>query len=413
MRFFPAASLLLASAPAVLGQNATILEGLVDALKSSGLAHLASVASQLNTTAAGPSVLNQLASGGQYVLFAPNDTAFQQASVPSDPDELTDLVAYHIVSGNFSGVVTNYTNVTLGRTLLSDPKLVHLETPGEHQVVAWATRSDGQVHVLNQLNDSIVTNTTTYGNITIHTVDHVLTIPQSFEETVPVNNGSLANTRTALSQVQVDYFNSTTNQTTTETLFEVLNSGLRGFTLFAPNNSAIESAAANLASLASNRTALITLFQNHFINGSTIYSPLLSSGNLTSAAGEPLSFVLNATGHYVTSGNVTAQIVQPDVLLPNGVIHVIDRVLVNTQSDASAASSAVASASSVASQQTASATAPIGFSATATLGSSGSGSSGSSTSGSNAASRVIASSELVMSLAVTLAGVFAGMLAIA
>lgn len=50
--------------------------------------------------------------------------------------------------------------------------------------------------------------------------------------------------------------------------------------------------------------------------------------------------MLNATGHFVTSGNVTAQIVQPDVLLPNGVLHVIDRVLLNTQIDSGAASSA-------------------------------------------------------------------------
>ena len=76
------------------------------------------------------------------------------------------------------------------------------------------------------------------------------------------------------------------------------------------------------------------------INGSTVYSPLLSSQNYTSAAGEPLSFVFNATGHFVTSGNATAQIIQPDVLLPNGVIHVIDRVLVNTDSNPAAASSA-------------------------------------------------------------------------
>ncbi|RDX40108.1 FAS1 domain-containing protein [Lentinus brumalis] len=337
MRLFAAVSLLLASASAVLGQNATFLEGFLNHLNSTGHTRFGGIAARLNSSAAGPSVLNQLSSGGLYVLFAPNDTA---CDVPSDADELTDLVAYHIVSGNFSGVTTNYTNTTLGRTLLSDPKLVQLEAPGEHQVVAWATRADGQVHVLNQLNDSIVTNTTTYENVTIYTVDHVLTIPQTFAETVPVNNASLADTRTALSQVQVDYFNATTNQTTTESFFEVLNSGLHGFTLFAPNNSAIEGVAATLATLASNRTALSTLFQNHLINGSTVYSPLLSSANLTSAAGEPLSFVLNATGHYVTSGNVTAQIIQPDVLLPNGVIHVIDRVLVNTDSDVSAASSA-------------------------------------------------------------------------
>ncbi|RPD59326.1 FAS1 domain-containing protein [Lentinus tigrinus ALCF2SS1-7] len=342
MRFFTAAALLLASVPAVLGQNATLLAGLISLLNDAGLSQLVNVTSQVNTSAAGPSVLAQLSSGGTYVLFAPNNTAFQQASsrLPSDLDGLTDLIAYHIVSGNFTGVSTNYTNTTLGRTLLSDPKFVQLEASGEHQVLAWANRSDGQVHVLNQLNDTIVTNATTYGNITVYTIDNVLTIPETFAQTVPVNNASLFSTQAALSLVSVPYYNSSTNQTTNETLFEVLNSGLHGFTLFAPNNTAVQSVESNLTSLSSNQTALITLFQNHLINGSTVYSPLLSSANSTSAAGEPLTFVLNATGHYVTSGNVTARIVQPDVLLPNGVIHVIDRVLVNVQSDPSAASSA-------------------------------------------------------------------------
>ena len=77
------------------------------------------------------------------------------------------------------------------------------------------------------------------------------------------------------------------------------------------------------------------------INGSTVYSPSFSpSMNLTSAAGEPFSFAQNATGQYVTQGNVTARIVQPDVLLPNGVIHVVDAVFMNVESDAGAASAA-------------------------------------------------------------------------
>ena len=59
-----------------------------------------------------------------------------------------------------------------------------------------------------------------------------------------------------------------------------------------------------------------------------------------SAAGEPFAFVRNETGTYVISGTVTARVTQPDVLLPNGVIHVIDQVLLNVLSDPAAASSA-------------------------------------------------------------------------
>ena len=71
------------------------------------------------------------------------------SNVTSDGDVLTDVIAYHIVAGNFTGVSTTYPNVTVGRTLLSDPKVVNLEGD-PHQVVAWASRSDGKVHVLNQ-----------------------------------------------------------------------------------------------------------------------------------------------------------------------------------------------------------------------------------------------------------------------
>ena len=77
------------------------------------------------------------------------------------------------------------------------------------------------------------------------------------------------------------------------------------------------------------------------INATTLYSPLLTgSQNFTSQAGQAFSFSLNETGHFVTQGNTTARIVQPDVLLPNGVVHIIDTVLLNADADASAAATA-------------------------------------------------------------------------
>lgn len=86
---------------------------------------------------------------------------------------------------------------------------------------------------------------------------------------------------------------------------------------------------------------MLILLVLQFINGTTLYSPLLTgSQNYTSQAGETFSFSINATGQYVTQENITALIVQPDVLLPNGVIHIIDRVFLNTDSDPSAAASA-------------------------------------------------------------------------
>jgi hypothetical protein len=50
-----------------------------------------------------------------------------------------------------------------------------------------------------------------------------------------------------------------------------------------------------------------------------------------------------STGLFVTSGNSTAKIVQTNILTSNGVIHLIDTVLMNAESDPAAASSAAAS----------------------------------------------------------------------
>lgn len=80
--------------------------------------------------------------------------------------------------------------------------------------------------------------------------------------------------------------------------------------------------------------------RSQIINGTTVYSSGLGTTGATTAAGEKLTFMSNTTGSFVTSGNVTAMITQPDVLLENGVIHVVDMVLANEQVDESAASSA-------------------------------------------------------------------------
>ncbi|MCL6384610.1 hypothetical protein EXT61_23845, partial [Pectobacterium parmentieri] len=98
---------------------------------------------------------------------------------------------------------------------------------------------------------------------------------------------------------------------------------------------------------------------NHYINGSTVYSPTLrevaASGNggapYTSAGGQYFSFTTNNTGLYVSVGNDTnARVVIPDVLVENGVIHFIDTVLFQTNGNDEVASSAFASASAAATE---------------------------------------------------------------
>lgn len=172
---------------------------------------------------------------------------------------------------------------------------------------------------------------------------------------------------------------------------------IRGFTFFAPNADAFTSEFNDsLSGYQSNQGQLTTLIQNHFINGSTIYSPVLIEhaqgggdqsdggygGDLISAAGEVFTISQNDTGLFVSNGNgSSAQIVQSDVLVENGVIHLIDRFLVNEASDPSAAESAFSSASSAATE-TSTDTSILAAAATGSTGSSASQTSSSSSSSS-------------------------------
>ena len=124
--------------------------------------------------------------------------------------------------------------------------------------VIGGARSD-----LTYSNDTVVTNTFTYANVTVNVIDHVLNIPLSFSQSVPYANESLFGIKTALSQVSVPVFNSSTNSTSNQTLFEVLDQDVRGFTLFAPDTKAFVAAQANLTTLAANQTAVAAILENH------------------------------------------------------------------------------------------------------------------------------------------------------
>lgn len=115
----------------------------------------------------------------------------------------------------------------------------------------------------------------------------------------------------------------------------------RGVTIFAPTDSAFTAALQALGG-AQNATGstIANILSNHIINGSSVYAAELGSSKWVSAGGEEFSFTTNSTGTFVTSGNSTAKVVESDILTSNGVVHIIDGVLVNNQTDPSAASSA-------------------------------------------------------------------------
>ena len=191
-------------------------------------------------------------------------------------------------------------------------------------------------------NDPHVVQLTSYQNLDIYVINGILDYPGDLNDTFGSNN-NLTGFASVARDTEVPYWDTADNSTKNATLSEVLY-GVRGLTLFVPSNQA----SADISQITSNKTRLLDILRNHVINGTTVYSPSFDNTTYVSAAGENLHFTSNSTGMFVTSGNTTARVIQPDVLTKNGVLHIIDRVLLNADVDENAASNAYSSATSAA-----------------------------------------------------------------
>jgi uncharacterized surface protein with fasciclin (FAS1) repeats len=233
-----------------------------------------------------------------------------------------------LLAGSFPGsAFATDPNHTVARTFLNDSAVVQLEG-GLPQAIVFSIQG-GATRVLNQNTNVTIINTTSYQNLLIQVVDAVVDLP-----------GNLSSALSAWNLTGADTLLSGLNYTTPLTQ-------TRGFTLFVPNDAAFGAANVTLNQLAaSNITQVYQVINNHVINGTTAYSTTLAQAKLTSAGGEGFSFVTNSSGTFVTSGNSTAKVVVADILLDNGVIHIIDQILLNNATNAAAASSAYSAATS-------------------------------------------------------------------
>lgn len=137
---------------------------------------------------------------------------------------------------------------------------------------------------------------------TIHIINGLLSIPGN--DTATLSNANLTAAAGAIRSAN---------------LSQALE-GMSNVTIFAPNNPAFDS----IGSAVGNLTAmqLGSIISYHVVNDTVAYSDMLSNGtNLTAADGRDIR---------ITSINGTlfanaARITVPDILVENGVIHVVDQ----------------------------------------------------------------------------------------
>ncbi|EIW75759.1 FAS1 domain-containing protein [Coniophora puteana RWD-64-598 SS2] len=383
----PTLSLILALVPAVLSQQSN-LTSFSQQLNSTGLNALGGLVESLNQTEAGRQVIDTLASNNVSTVFAPSNdalTAFATDSQGTNASDLGAIFSYHILPGNYTNMTTNYPNVTLGRTLLNGSSYVNM--PGNaSQVLIWSRYPEnGTLFAFNNGTNVSVTNASTIGNMEVYVIDHVLRPPGNMSAVLQDPRNGITNLSAIIASMGAmsdNGGNETRVTTDVANLGQVLDE-TPGITIFAPSDEAMQRANSSLNGLASNTTALSSLIGNHIVNGSALYSTLItpnaSGGYLefTTASGEPMHLASNSSGLYVqVNSSPPARVVRTDLLARNGVVHVIDNVLVDTTSDVSKASSAYESATSAARTATAAAAGPV--TAAPGQGQPGSGQSGSS-----------------------------------
>lgn len=244
-------------------------------------------------------LLTTLQGEGPFTVFAPTDQAFVDAGInlsSLDNDEgksiLSDILLYHVLSGSVQS-----SEVTDGLTATAVNGDILTFVVGDSVMVNDATVTTPDVMASNGV---------------IHVIDKVL-IPPADLENIPTVAQSTG------------IHNSLVSALIHANLVGAL-SGEGPYTVFAPTDAAFEEFGLNLSDFdteAENET-LAKILSYHVAMGSVMSSSITSGMEVNSLIQEPIS-VSVFNGSVILNGE--ALVTQADVMTSNGVIHVINKVL--------------------------------------------------------------------------------------
>jgi transforming growth factor-beta-induced protein len=244
-----------------------------------------------------------LSGTGAYTVFAPTNAAFDALGVDlgalSDA-ELTNILLYHVLGAEVlsSGIAEGDTYVTTASTA----------APGGNQLSLYINNTAGDI-TLNG-GAAVTSADVDATNGVVHVIDQVL-LPPTVVDLAAANPlfGELVG---ALGAADGDLVNTL--------------SGAGPFTVFAPVNSAFEAISAVVAGLTPEQLRDVLLY--HVVTGN-VRSTDLSDAMMVNPLLADTSFTVNIDGSVtITDGaGNTVNVVLTDVQSTNGVIHVLDAVL--------------------------------------------------------------------------------------
>ena len=249
-------------------------------------------------------LLETLQGDGPFTVFAPTDAAFEAAGVDlstfttdEDNQTLANILTYHVVAGSVTAA-----DVTDGMTAAT--------VNGANLSFSVA---DGVVTVNNA---KVTTADVMASNGVIHVIDAVLT-PPAAEPIGPTLNIPETAQSTG---VHTSLVAALSHAGLVETL-----QGDGPFTVFAPTDEAFAAAGIDLSAFdtAEENETLSDILLYHVLSGAVPSSDVTDGLTVAMVNGDNASFTVTADGVTIEGANVTTA----DVETTNGVIHVIDKVL--------------------------------------------------------------------------------------
>jgi uncharacterized surface protein with fasciclin (FAS1) repeats len=241
-------------------------------------------------------------SSGELTVFAPNDQAFEKSGLPLsvinslDVATLQAVLGYHVVEGIKRAADLPQGNNSSQATV-AGPNI-------------FITKNTGvSINGIAVISADIMA-----ANGVIHVIDEVLLPPQGDIVDIAVANQDVFSLLIAAVQKAG--------------LVDALK-GNGPLTVFAPVNAAFNAIGINTASDfdALDNETLIKILTTHVVSGQ-VFSTNLSSGIVSTLSGEEVSILLQSGVSVRGTGNETgANVVKANILGTNGVVHVIDKVI--------------------------------------------------------------------------------------
>ena len=266
-------------------------------------------------------LVSTLSGEGPFTVFAPTDDAFAAlpdgvvAGLLEDIPSLTEVLTYHVVSGTV--LAETVVGLTSAATLQGEEVTIEVIDPNRPPLTIGNVMIDGATVLITDIIGS---------NGVIHVIDAVI-LPSAIAASLATPEDAMDSM--VLSKTIVDIavedgrFGTLVTALQAAGLVETL-SGDGPFTVFAPTDDAFAALPDGVvAGLLEDIPALTDVLTYHVISGLVLAEQVVGLTSATTLQGEDVTIAVN-DGSVMIDG---AKVIITDIIGSNGVIHVIDAVI--------------------------------------------------------------------------------------